>query len=96
MLAELTPEQLVEWRAAVDVVGLDDSWHQAGTIAATLNNKVAEVQAGMAGKEKVPDDWLHQAKEYIPLLRRKAASQATTGGMMTPQQFGHYMRAMNG
>lgn len=94
MLAEITPAQLVDWRAAIDCLALDDAWQIGGTICETLNNKVAEVQAGMAGKESVPKECLTKAVDFIPLLRKPSDTQNTSGGMMTPDQLMQSLGAM--
>lgn len=41
MLAEMTTEQLMEWRAALDVIGLDDQWEQTGVICQELHRVAA-------------------------------------------------------
>ena len=64
MLAELTPQQLVEWRAAIEILGLDDSWQQAGTVASEIRN----ASAAAAGVKLKPDQ-MAQASDYIPLIQ---------------------------
>lgn len=93
MLSEMTPQQLVEWRAAIDVVGLDDSWQQAGTICETINHEIAAVKAGFAQEKKIPKDWLRKITDFIPLLRKKDERRAS-GGAMTPEQFAQSLGAM--
>ena len=46
----------MEWRAAIDVLGLDDSWEQAGTIAAEVANGINGYSLAKAGKSLSKDD----------------------------------------
>lgn len=85
MIAERTPEEWNELRAAIDILGLDDQWRQAGTICEEIHTCFAELKAGMAQKESVPQDWLRKVMDYIPLLRKKKEVQAA-GGMKTPDE----------
>jgi hypothetical protein len=71
MLAELTPQQLGEWMAAIDFVGLDDSWLQAGTISAAIHNSVLRAMAGFTKSRKVDRKSVAKATDYIPLVGRK-------------------------
>lgn len=80
MLAEISWQQLVEWRAALDVIGLDDRWHQAGTVAAEITRLQQTVIAALGGK---PPKSQPKAKDYIPLIR---PHQDKPTGMMNPAQ----------
>jgi len=71
MLDELTPAQIVEWRAAKETLPLDDGWRQAGTVAAEVNNTMARYVAGKAGKSRVDKRSLRSPDEYIPKIRGK-------------------------
>lgn len=53
VLAELTPEQLVEWEAALCVLDLDASRWIAGKVAEVLH-EVAERFNGSGGQYKLP------------------------------------------
>lgn len=69
MLDEMTPAQLVEWRAARHVVPLEDGWRQAGTIAATLHNEMELYKAAKSGKRHVEASRFRQPDDYIPRLK---------------------------
>lgn len=69
MLDDMTPAQLVEWRAARTVVPLEDGWRQAGTIASTLHNELELYKAAKSGKRHVEASRLRQPDDYIPKLR---------------------------
>lgn len=87
MLAELTPNQLVEWRAALDVVGLDDEWQQVGVICQEMH-RIALAHAG--SKEEPPPrkafhplrltfDAPQPAGKYLTIEEMKAASKKRAG-----------------
>ncbi len=71
MLAELSPQQLGEWMAAIDFVGLDDSWLQSGTISAAIHNSVMRAMAAFTKSRKVDKRNIARATDYIPLVGRK-------------------------
>lgn len=88
MLAVLTPSELVEAEAAYRVIPLSDSWKEAGTIAATINNKFEQFIAGKAGKKRVDKDRLHGPEDYIPRLKppKKQASKVNQSSIDTYQR----------
>lgn len=63
------PEWLIEARAALRVVPLEDGWAQAGTIAAALHNEMERYFAGKAGRRMVDPKKIHGPEKYIPRLR---------------------------
>lgn len=65
----MTPQQLVEWRAARAVVPLEDGWRQAGTIAAAAHNDFERYMTAKAGRRVVPGDRLRRPEDYIPKTR---------------------------
>lgn len=69
---------MVEARAALRVVPLEDGWAQAGTVAAEVNNVLERYIAGRAGKRTVPRDRLRLPKDYLPTRRRRRAGVADT------------------
>jgi hypothetical protein len=85
MLSELSPQQFNELRAQIEVLGIDDLWQPAATVAAVLNNKLEQIAAGLAGKSEVPKSQLRKAEDYMPLLRTKKEARKV-GGMMTPDE----------
>jgi hypothetical protein len=87
MLDELTPAQLVEWRAARHVVPLEDGWRQAGTIAATMHNEMELFKAAKAGKRHLDESRLRQPDDYIPKLKTvRRAELAVDEGSIAAHQ----------
>jgi hypothetical protein len=82
MLAELTPEQLTEWMAAIDYLGIDDAWNQAGTTAAAIHNAVTRALASFSKSRRIDKKHLVEATDFIPLVR--PAKQKMR--VQTPQQ----------
>lgn len=73
MLEELTPAQLVEWRAARALVPLEDGWLQAGVIAAADHNQMERLMAMKAGRARVARDRLLRPEDFIPRARCRVA-----------------------
>lgn len=55
MLEGMTWEQLLEWRAALDVAGVDDHWQQLGRVELELMRTQLLLRA-VNGDEKAADD----------------------------------------
>ena len=83
MLDQLTPQQLVEARAAYAVVPLDDGWRQAGTVAATIHNEFELFKAAKAGRRSIDESRLRGPDDYIPKLKsvRRAAIEVDQGSI---------------
>lgn len=73
MLEELTPQQLVGWRAARYVVPLEDGWRQAGTIAAAAHNGLERYMAARSGRRFVDKTKLRSPDDYIPHMTDRRA-----------------------
>ena len=74
MLAEMTPQQLAEWRAARYVVPLDDGWRIGGTIAASAHNTFERYLATKSGRRVIDASRLRTPDDYIPKIRSTPAA----------------------
>lgn len=90
MLEEMTPAQFTEWRAALDVLGLDDQWQQAATVCETIYTELHELAAAFNSEETEADARKRRAgypkaSDFVPLLR-KPAKQAKPRVMSRDEQ----------
>lgn len=90
MLEEMSPAQFTEWRAALDVLGLDDQWQQAGTVCETIYTELHELAAAFNSEETEADARKRRASypkagDFVPLLR-KPSRQAKPAAMDHAQQ----------
>lgn len=58
MLSEISPEQLIEWRAALDVICIDDDWNRTAVLCQQIHN----IGHAMGGVESEP----LSLKKYMP------------------------------
>jgi hypothetical protein len=66
VLDELEPWELVEWKAAREILPLDDGWKQAGTIAADAHNDFEHWLAIKAGRSTIAKSRWRKPEDYIP------------------------------
>lgn len=71
MLTEISPQQYLEWRAALDVVGIDDDWNQTAVLCQQIHN----IGHAIGGVESEP----LALSKYMPhLLTFKEVSEGSS------------------
>ena len=69
MLNEISPSQFAEWIAAHNLGLNEESWLQAGTIAATIHNEIQSALHSYAGKQ-MPEKSIQSPADYNPYAGR--------------------------
>lgn len=65
-------------RMMADVIDpIDDSWQQAGTIAATVHNEIYQIAAMLESQKVDEKDW-HDEQHYMPTRVREERPEQTT------------------
>lgn len=65
MLAELSPQQLIEWKAYEKLEPFGDEWRQTSTIATVVANEIRKVMAAF-GDGRLEDRDLYQLSNFVP------------------------------
>jgi hypothetical protein len=68
MLAHMTPAQFHERMAADLLDPINDTWDQAGVIAATVHNEIQRIISGFSKSDMAESD-IHTERQYQPPIR---------------------------
>jgi len=88
MLDDLTPREWLEWQAAYSSGAITlDGWQQAAVIAATVQNQIERIVAGLSKRRGSFDE----PRDYLPQHFAAAKKQTKRN---TPKQFQRKMKAL--